>query len=105
MLPHRYFGTFLWHIFSYEKNRCYVDEAANEPFNNVSKKKGIIFHQFSGEVIIVDNARGLRAELFKQLPYDDVYILDKAFTWTYNITHESSCGPYYSEASWTEETK
>jgi len=105
MLPHRYFGTFLWHVFSWEKKRYYVRETANEAFNKRSKKRCIIFHQFSEEMLIVDDARSLRAELFKQFPYDDVYIVDDAFTWTYNITHHSDCGPYYSEASWTEETK
>ena len=105
MLPHRHFGTYLWHIFSYEKKQCYERDAANEAFNKILKKKCIIFHQFSEEVLIVDDARSVQAELFKQCPYDDVYIVDEAFTWSYNITHESTCGPHYSEASWTEETK
>ncbi|WP_429351212.1 DUF4275 family protein [Paenibacillus sp. 4624] len=25
----------------------------------------------------------------------DIYIFDKAFTWTYVHTHESMCGPYF----------
>ncbi len=102
MLPHRYFGTFLWHVFSWEKKRYYAREIANEALNRIAKKKCIIFHQFSEGVLIVEDARGLRAEFFEQFPYDDIYIIDDALTWSYNITHESSLGPYFTEASWTE---
>ncbi|MBT2723991.1 DUF4275 family protein [Bacillus sp. ISL-46] len=26
---------------------------------------------------------------------DDVYVVDKDFTWTYILTHEYFCGPYF----------
>ena len=102
MLPNSNYSSYLWHIFSWDKKRHYMLVDANEAFNKLSKRKCIIFHQFSEEVLIVDDARGLRAELFKQFPFDDIYIVDEAFTWSYIVTHESSCGPYYTEASWTE---
>lgn len=102
MLPNSNYSSYLWHVFSWEKKRYYAREAANEAFNKLSKKKCIIFHQFSKEVLIIDDARDLRAELFKPFSFEDIYIVDEAFTWSYNITHESSCGPYYAEASWTE---
>lgn len=100
MLPNTNYSSYLWHIFSWEKKRYYMREAANEAFNNLSKKTCIIFHQTSKEVLIIDEAQNLRADLF--YIFDDIYIVDEGFTWSYNITHESSCGPYYTEASWTE---
>ena len=101
MLPNNNYSSYLWHIFSWDKKHYYMLQDANEAFNKLSKMKCIIFHQFLKEVLIIDDARDLKAELFKPF-IDDIYIVDEAFTWSYNITHESSCGPYYAEASWTE---
>ena len=28
---------------------------------------------------------------------EDIYVVDKEFTWTYVNTHERSCGPYFSK--------
>ena len=102
MLPNSSYSSYLWHIFSWDKKRYYMFGAANEAFNKLPKKKCIIFHQLSNEVLIIDDARDLRAELFKPFSFEDIYIVDEAFTWSYNITHESTCGPYYTEAGWTE---
>ena len=28
---------------------------------------------------------------------EDVYVVDENFTWTYVVTHENYCGPYFSK--------
>lgn len=90
----RYFSGYLWHIFSYKKipHLCQVE--AYEAFDLQQKTKCYIFYQHLPEVFYVEYAELLKAEDF--LEEEDIYIVDENFTWTYVVTHEESCGPYYT---------
>ncbi|CAM3916602.1 hypothetical protein GCM10009865_54200 [Aeromicrobium ponti] len=47
---------------------------------------------------MIENAKKLKAEdITNRIEeyMDDVYVVDKDFTWTYIHTHEEFCGPYF----------
>ncbi|MGP7819664.1 DUF4275 family protein [Niallia sp. 01092] len=86
---------FLWHLFSYEKKKCYKEEQADIAFNRESKRSCYVFYQHSDDAVILENAFSLTADDF--VNEHDVYVVDKGFNWTYVRTHETGwCGPYFS---------
>ncbi|MER1986651.1 MAG: DUF4275 family protein [Solibacillus sp.] len=85
---------YLWHVFSYEKQACLQKMDANEAFDAVKKTTCYIFYQHSSDVLLVERAAALKAVDFAD--EQDVYIVDEDFTWTYVVTHEGYCGPYFS---------
>ncbi|WP_341518813.1 DUF4275 family protein [Bacillus paramobilis] len=89
----KYACGYLWHIFSYEKKKCIEGEEA--------KKDCYIFYQHCDDVLLIKDASLLhmddilceRDDMYK----GDIYIVDKAFTWTFVKTHEHRwCGPYFA---------
>ena len=91
---------YLWHVFSYEKNDCVKDDRANQTFNNVAKNTCYVFHQHSDYALIIEGASLVTASDFMMkddFDEEDIYVVDKDFTWTYVNAHERSCGPYFSE--------
>lgn len=91
----RYFSGYLWHVFSYEKRPYLLQNDANDAFDAVKKSKCYIFYQHSANVLTVEHASTLKASQFAN--EEDVYVVDEHFTWTYVVTHESYCGPYFSK--------
>ena len=91
----RYSCGYLWHVFCNGKRPHLMQAAANEALDAQKKTKCYVFHQRLLEVLVIDQAAALKALHFEQ--EEDVYIVDKDFTWTYVVTHESDFGPYYSE--------
>ena len=90
--------SFLWHIFSYEKLPCLKGEEAIEAFDKQTKKECYIFEQYEDNAFKVMNTHKLKAkdittELGEYL--SDIYIVSSCFTWTYIVTHEKECGPYF----------
>jgi hypothetical protein len=86
---------YLWHIFSYEKRNRLQEEQADTAFNREYKKSCYVFFQHSDDALILENAGALTAEDFGY--EEDVYVVDKEFSWTYVRTHETGwCGPYFS---------
>ncbi|WP_226671600.1 DUF4275 family protein [Metabacillus litoralis] len=90
---------FLWHVCSWEKVKCLKKLDAIEVFNEQSKVKCTIFYQYIDEAYLLQNARTLTLE---ELPYDqthmyygDIYIMDWDKKWSFVMTHESECGPYF----------
>ena len=91
---------YLWHVFSYEERDCLEKGQANQAFNNVSKGKCYVFYQHSDYAFIMENTELALASDFLEkddCDEEDIYIVDRDFTWTYVNTHEESCGPYYGE--------
>jgi len=88
-----YMDQYLWHAFSYEKVTCATNEKAEELFNAQQKKSCYVFYQHSDDVLLIDRAGKITASDISL--EDDIYIVDKDFTWTYVKTHESYCGPYF----------
>lgn len=83
----------LWHLFSYEKLPCLMNEQAEEAFHAQEKQDCYIFYQGREQVLFVANGAELTAELLRK--EQDVYVVDRDFTWTYVNTHESDLGPYF----------
>lgn len=85
---------FLWHLFSYEKKECSKEEQADTAFNRETKKSCYVFYQHSDDALILENALFLTTEDY--VNEQDIYVVDKEFTWTYVRTHETGwCGPYF----------
>ncbi|MCA1060344.1 DUF4275 family protein [Rossellomorea aquimaris] len=91
----RYSCGFLWHVFSYERTDRFVGEKAKQYFQKQSKKECFVFYQLKDDVLLLKNASGIRMEDLRD--EEDVYIVDKEFTWTYVQTHDSGeFGPYFT---------
>lgn len=88
-----HYNQYKWHIFSYNKLECLVDDAARAAFDDLTMNELYVFYQNSPFVFLYQNAKGVTAEIFDH--EQDIYIFDKSLTWTYVQTHESMCGPYF----------
>lgn len=86
---------YLWHVFSYEKRNSLQLAKADKAFESENKKFCYLFFQHYDDAYILENATKITAADFKN--EEDVYIVDKDFTWTYVRTHDSGYfGPYFS---------
>lgn len=90
---------FLWHLCSWKKVECLEKEEAITAFLNQTKQKCTIFYQFIDEAYLLENADSLS---INELPYkehdmyyNDMYVMDWNYRWTFIMTHESECGPYF----------
>lgn len=93
-----YFYQHLWHVFSYKKLSCLEEQEARDAFNKVKKDSCIIYYYDNQNVLLLENARNLKAEdIIKDIDdyLEDVYVVGTDFTWTYVFTHEENCGPYF----------
>ncbi|MCG7333791.1 DUF4275 family protein [Sporosarcina sp. ACRSM] len=94
-----YLDSFLWHLCSWEAVNCTIKGEAIELFNQQKKDKCTIFYQYIDEAYLVENAKSLGIQ---DLPYDrlhmfygDIYVMDWELKWTFMMTHEEECGPYF----------
>ncbi len=90
-------GNFLWHIFSWTLVPCLCGDAAREAFDDLEYESALMFGSgfaYNGTQIEELHLTGKisAAELDE---YDDVYVVDRAYGWTYVHTHEERCGPYF----------
>ncbi|GEM_PF-485836 len=94
-----YLDQFLWHAFSYERLHALKDKAADEAFKAIQKDTLYVFLQepqndTTDICYRLEKANSFPLELLSC--YQDVYVTDEAFTWTYVRTHEEGlCGPYF----------
>ncbi len=89
---------FLWHVFSYEKRVCKVEEQAELAFDRHFKDTCLIFFQHAEEVFLVEDASDLKAIdlLSADGEYADLYFVDREFNWTFVVTHEHGwIGPFF----------
>ncbi|MDX8342576.1 DUF4275 family protein [Rossellomorea sp. YZS02] len=94
----RYSCGFLWHVFSWEKTDRLVGKKAKELFQKQRKRECFVFYQLKEDVLLVQNASRLGVEDLRD--EEDVYIVDKNFTWTYVQTHDNEeFGPYFTYKS------
>ena len=61
--------------------------------------KCTIFYENIEEAYLIENAKNLS---IKELPYNqthlyygDIYVMDWHGKWTFMMTHENDCGPYF----------
>ena len=97
----------LWYGFNSEKKDYLEGEDAVEAFNNLRKKGYYVFFDYDryddedlfgyeNKVFEVFGWNKMKAEDFS---CDDIYIVDKEFTWTYVYTHEGFWyGPYFCKS-------
>ncbi|MFP7735881.1 DUF4275 family protein [Priestia aryabhattai] len=93
-----YMDKFLWHAFSYEKLVCLQGEQTIQAFEQQIKHDCYLLFEHDERVLQLSKCKHLTtADLSENtnMYLDDLYVVDKDFTWTYVITHESSCGPYF----------
>lgn len=90
---------FLWHLCSWGKVKCLEKEDAITAFKKQSKHKCTNFYQLIDEAYLLEYAKTLAIE---ELPYEhyhmyysDIYVMDWDSKWTFIMTHESECGPYF----------
>ncbi|WP_079525966.1 DUF4275 family protein [Solibacillus isronensis] len=94
LIGDRHFRGYLWHLFSYKKISHLSQIEAEEAFNSLKKTECYIFYEHLPRVVYVEHAESLKADHL--LEEEDIYIVDKNFTWTYVVTHEESYGPYFT---------
>ncbi|MEK3977731.1 DUF4275 family protein [Psychrobacillus sp. FSL K6-2836] len=94
-----YLKSFLWHLCSWGKVDCYEKFEAIKMFEEQNKLKCLIFYENTDEAYLIEDAKQL---LIEALPYEqihmdygDIYVMDWYGKWTFMMTHESECGPYF----------
>lgn len=88
-----HYSQYKWHLFSYEQQQCLTYDEARDAFDAESKDEVYVMYESGGWVLLYENANRVIAADFDS--EQDIYIFDRAFTWTYVYTHESMCGPYF----------
>ncbi len=85
-------GNYLWHIFSWELVKCKEGDEARKAFDELVNKKALIIQMWYDE-----ETKPLSPDS-KSSDFDnmqEVFIVDNEFEWTYVVTHEINCGPYF----------
>jgi hypothetical protein len=96
-----YMDGFLWHAFSYEKLPCLQGEQAIQASEHQVKNDCYLLFEHDERVLQLSKCKHLTSADLNEntnMYLEDLYVVDKNFTWTYVITHESSCGTYFYRA-------
>ncbi|WKA53206.1 DUF4275 family protein [Planococcus shixiaomingii] len=111
------FKQCMWNVFSWGKIECLKEQRAIEAFDQQKKAGCYLIYAFDEEAIYIPKASRLKAKDITHIasPTDeetnvnierfgnnpgvtyllDLYIVDELFNWTYILTHEEDCGPYF----------
>lgn len=93
------YGNSIWHVFSWElldKNSYLVGDAARAAFDAENKSGAIWYEPFNDE-----QDADLHPEQFSAEMLDDrteCYVMAEDRSWSYIVTHEGNCGPYFIKA-------
>ena len=93
-----FYDQFRWHLFSYEKLPAKSGDDAREALNEKNSQRLHLFWQNEDDAWEMRNAFDLDAadvDAMAEAAGSDLYIFDAEGCWTYVITHEAACGPYY----------
>ena len=93
-----YYDEFRWHLFSYEKLAASSGDAARTALDEKQSQRLHLFWQGSDDAWEMRNAFDLDAETVDKIAEateKDLYVFDAEGCWTYAVTHEEACGPYY----------
>ncbi|MDJ0333540.1 DUF4275 family protein [Planococcus sp. S3-L1] len=88
------FKQCMWNVFSWRKIECLKEQQAIEAFDLQKKAGCYLICTSSEEAIHITKANRLKAKDITHVG-SDLYIVDEHFTWTYVLTHEEDCGPYF----------
>lgn len=106
------FKQCMWNVFSWEKINCLKERRAIEAFDHQKKAGCVLIYASNEQAIYIPKAGRLKAKdiIHTSSPgrdaasdfddsfvkyLEDLYIVDEEFTWTYVLTHEEYCGPYF----------
>lgn len=86
-----YFDDYMWHAFTYGKIACVEGYNAINEFNKRKEIDVYVISMYSG---IVEERRNLTYEGLMRMrymnsTYNDCYVVDKDFKWTFIFTHET----------------
>ncbi|TRZ39147.1 DUF4275 family protein [Niallia circulans] len=91
--------NFLWHLCSWEKVTCLQQDGAIRAFLQQTKHKCTIFYQFIDDAYLFEHADTLTITdlpyIEDHMDYNDMYVMDWNNKWTFIMTHERECGPYF----------
>ncbi|WP_404430798.1 DUF4275 family protein [Sutcliffiella horikoshii] len=94
-----YLDSFLWHLCSWEAVKCSTKEEAVRLLHAQKKDRCFIFYQHLDIVYTVENAKSLNVLDLRydssHMLYSDIYVMDWEKKWTFMMTHEEECGPYF----------
>jgi len=93
-----YIDEFMWNIFSYKRLSCSAGDEAAAQFLLQAKTQCYILFEHHKDAYYLENAASLtQDDLIDGIDFEskDLYVVSKRFNWTYVLTHESDCGPYY----------
>jgi len=93
-----YIDQFMWHVFGYGRLPCVDGDEATNHFLAQNKSQCYIFFQHHSDAYFLENATTLTQNDFVDgidFVSSDLYVVSKRFNWTYVVTHECDCGPYY----------
>ena len=93
-----YIDQFMWHIFSSGRLPCIEREEATAYFLSQNKAQCYILFQHYDDAYYLENGATLiQNDLVDGIDFVsiDLYVVSKRFNWTYVVTHESDCGPYF----------
>lgn len=93
-----FYEQFRWHLFSYNKLPAKAGDDAREALNEKNSQRLHLFWQETDDAWEMRNAFDLDAadvDAMAEAAGSDLYVFDAEGCWTYVITHEAACGPYY----------
>ena len=93
-----HYDQFRWHLFSYEKLAAKSGDEARAALNEKQSQRLHLFWQEGDDAWEMRNAFDLDDVTVDQIAEAtdrDLYVFDAEGCWTYVITHEAACGPYY----------
>ena len=93
-----HYAEFRWHLFSYEKLPARSGDEARKALNEKQSQRLHLFWQEGDDAWELRNAFDLddaAVDAMAEAAGRDLYVFDAEGCWTYVITHEAACGPYY----------
>jgi hypothetical protein len=95
----RKIGNHMWHIFTWGSVPCSLGDEARKLLDSQSFSVGIIFqggYSSTESGFDIEDVKICGKTTSVDLDgFNDVYLVDKDFQWTYVKTHDSTCGPYF----------
>ena len=87
--------NYLWHVFSFKLVPCLEGDEAFAALQEAEWKDVYLFDEglWGGNPVIQPVEGPVDRAFFEDK--QDVYLVNKDFTWTYVHTHEANCGPYF----------
>lgn len=88
------FNQCMWNVFSWGKIECLKEHQAIAAVETQKKAGCYLFSVSSEKAFYIPKANRLKVNDIAHFG-DDLYLVDESFTWTYVLTHEKDCGPYF----------